>query len=246
MTAKLITIEQLAGSEGETLRANLKEFPLCFAFANNSISLLSNGIVGYAASRRAFGAYLSQVNVNLCLSLISTLRQHKVQTYSNLRHALEHFSLAAYALHHTDDATYFDTDPDHPVDHEKLMKKTVYPWLKKSYPAKSEEVEKLKGYINRDHAHASILHAYRTLEGIEGDTDAVRTNYIDMPDPTGIAVDLIHVGHVAFTGFELIVEANRSMNVIVGKTGIEEEANRLRQYGQAALKELAEIESKER
>ncbi len=244
MPVEMLSIEQLSDSEGETLRANLKDFPLSFAFANNTISLLSTGIVGYVASRKAFGAYLSQVNVNLCLGLMSALRQHKVQTYSNLRHALEHCALAAYALHHTDDATYFDTDPEHRVDHERLMKKTVYPWLKKAYPKESDEVEKLKGFINRDHAHASILHAYRTLEGIEGETDTVKTNYIDMTDPKSIAADLIHVGHVAFTGFELIVEANRPVNVIVGKNEIEEEANRVRQYGRAALKELEQIEAK--
>ena len=221
MPIETLSIEQLADSEGETLRANLREFPMYFAFANNTISLMTTGIVGYVASRKAFGAYLSQVNVNLCLGLVSALRQHKVQTYSNLRHALEHFALAAYALHHTDDATYFDTNPEHPVDHEKLMKKTVYPWLKKAYPRQWEEVEKLKGYINRDHAHASILHAYRTLKGIEGEANTVKTNYIDMTDPKSIAADLIHVGHVAFTGFELIVEANRPVSVIVGKDGIE-------------------------
>ncbi len=242
MPTELVTVEGLAASEDETLRANVKAFPLCYAFANNALSLVSTGVTGYTASRKAFGAYLSQINVNLCLGLLSALRQHKVQTYSNLRHALEHIALASYALHQTDDAIYFDTEPETQVDHEKLLKKVVYPWLKKAFGKESAEIKELKDTINRDHAHASLLHAYRTMEGVEGDQLTVKVNYIDMTDSASIATDLVHVGHVGYLGFMTLVAVNRDLKVIRGKPGIEEDAEQVRECGKAALRELAHFE----
>ena len=100
MATEPVSITELAEDENRRLKANIETFKPGYVFANNTLSLISTGIVGYAPYRKAFGYYWSQVEVQLGLAILSALRQHKVQVYSNVRPAIEHVNLAAYALQH--------------------------------------------------------------------------------------------------------------------------------------------------
>ena len=140
-----ISIADLADQEKERLRIHIEALPQSVAFGNNALSALNLGIVGYAASRKDFGYYLSQMNVSLALALLSSLRQHEVQIYTNLRHAVEAAALACFALHHSDEKTFFSTEGDDPVDHERLLKRVVYPWFDSTLPQESEELTNQAG-----------------------------------------------------------------------------------------------------
>ena len=231
-----VTFEELAEEENSLLRKNVARFPQQYAFANNAVSILSTGVTGYVTSRRAFGFYLSQISVNLCLATVSALRQHKVQVYANLRQAVEHTSLAAYALHHPDTSTYFSSDPEQPINHEKLRKK-VYTWLSATYPRESKHLIDIKQDINRDYSHADIDHARRNLD--IGGVGVVQhqASFTDIFDASSIRGDLIHVGHTALVAFTALLEADLSLNVLRLRSGIRGEVAQVMVMGQVAMQE---------
>jgi hypothetical protein len=207
-----VPLEQLAAEENRTLSENIAALPDAYRFANNAVALLSNGITHYPAAHKAFGAYLSQVNINMCLALMSALRQHETQTYSMLRHALEHIALAAYALSHPDSETgldrYFTETGEDQIDAKKLMTDTVYPWIKRTYPTQSAVLHSLKTWVSKRHGHASLMHAYKNIQSLDDAKATMTTSYIEWHDPVSIEANLIHIGQVALLGVMLIGEVD--------------------------------------
>jgi len=49
MAVEAVTIADLGDQEGAILRGNIAKFPRAYRFANDSLSFISTGIVGYMA-----------------------------------------------------------------------------------------------------------------------------------------------------------------------------------------------------
>ena len=213
MATELLTVEDLGKMEDLAVRVNITKFQLCNAYATNAVALISNGITGYVQSRRAFGAYLSQITLNSTLGLLSALRQHGRPVYFHVRQVLEYTILACYALHHPDEAQYFSDDPTQ-IDHKKLMTDLVYHWIEQSYPTISETVHGFKKFIHKTELHASINHAFATLDGLSETGGNHRMNFLDKHDPISITTDLFHVGFSAHTAIHSIALANLDIGVV--------------------------------
>jgi|GEM_PF-6369583 len=236
MAIEAITIAQLGDQENDLLAQNVTKYRKIYAFANDALSLLSTGITGYSESRRAFGAYLAQIVINVSLALLSGLRQHRTQVYSNLRHALEHTALAAYALANPKDP-YFAGDANE-SDHDKFMSQNVYKWIRKHYQKDSTEIHRIKNLINKDHAHANIIHAMRNVKSFDGAVLVVSVDFFDKPEQRFINADLFHTGYVALLALNMIRNVNNASPALRIIDGFDAEYQRLFRMGDAIVFEF--------
>ena len=234
MATELVSIAELAKEENRALRENIETCKIAYVFANNALSIISTAIVGYAPNRKAFGYYLSQTEVQLGLAILSALRQHKVQVYSNVRHALEHTNLAAFALEHPD----FLTETSGTFDETKDTRQKAQKWVGETYPEASKSIEGWKREINKDYAHATIKHAYQTVTFGEGEIILFHKSFMDTHDPLSIKADLIHIGSVATRALWLIGTVNGKAKALMTKDTVNEEIRQTFRLGQAALKDF--------
>jgi len=201
-----VTMEELAEQENFRMKATIKRLGDVYALANNTISLMSTGVTGYAESRRVFGEHHAQVVIGLGLSLLSALRGHRTQVYTNLRLALEHSLLSAYALANPDDDHFKARTAE--ANHQKFMRATVYPWVKTNHEEFSIEIKRIKDFISKDHSHANIDQAKRNVRAIEGGDLGVEIDFFDPEDDNSTYADLIHIHYVGFLALHLLMAVN--------------------------------------
>jgi len=229
---KGVTVQELGQQENELLASNVARFRVPYKFANDVISLMSTGVISVTESRKAFAACHSQITACLCLALLSALRQHRGQVYTNLRLAMESAALAAYALAHPDHAYFL---PDSDIDSHKFIAGTVYKWLDEAHPTLSAELARLKKLINQDHAHASLEQSYRHIEEAGGAVPSINVSFPDRDDPLSIQADIIHVGHVGYLALMLIAEANAPVRAIKWRPELPAARDLVQELGRKAI-----------
>ena len=236
MATELSSIPELAEEENASLRLNMQRCAPAYLFANNSLSLISTGIAGYVQSREAFGYYLSQTKVQLGLAMLSALRQHRVQVYGNIRHALEHAALAAYALRSPEKIT---KDENGFSDSQPLRRKALK-WVGEHYKEESKDIFGWKGFINDEWAHASIRHAYRTLKATDDTLTVVYESFMDIFDAQTVKADLIHIGSAADRCLRLIAAVNAKLdtNAIHFAHTLDEEGRVVHKLAQIAIRDF--------
>lgn len=100
--------------------------------------------------------FLSQVQKSLYLSLLSTLRQHDIQTNMMLRYSLESISLCLYSMYERNEDVYREFLDDGTVQSYKITKK-VGIWLESESPQFAQSIHFMKNSINAFASHGNIL-----------------------------------------------------------------------------------------
>lgn len=153
-----------------------------------------------------FLIFVSQMKKALLLSLISTVRQHRVQAMMNLRYFVETTCHAAYGLAHKGHEHY--TRQDGELLGPKALSQRVYPWLTREDASKSAELKRIKDEINSEMAHANLLNGVYTF-ALEGEpVSIIRNEAFDFDAPVRVRSDLCQCANAGLTALELL-EATR-------------------------------------
>jgi len=102
---------------------------------------------------------LSSVQKNLSFSLLAVIRRHNTQAMMILRQVLESSVLGCYGLYDNDINKFYKKEIyEHNKSIDKI-RKSVYNWVKGEYPEYSDAIKTFKDEINKQFAHANIVHA---------------------------------------------------------------------------------------
>jgi hypothetical protein len=104
-----------------------------------------------------FGRFFALLKKHHLLTLLSTLRLHKVQAMMNLRQVLEAGAAAAFAIANPGVEHFAETNSNGILDLPQELTKRRYQWLAKHFPAASEAIKRKKELINNSTAHANIV-----------------------------------------------------------------------------------------
>jgi hypothetical protein len=100
--------------------------------AYNATILLSNIMMWPVTECDIFIRFLSQLKKYHSLSLISTVRLHRIQAKMNLRYFLESTVNAAYSLVHEDTKIYFNYEGGEQPEAQKASR-LAYAWIDGAY-----------------------------------------------------------------------------------------------------------------
>lgn len=123
------------------------------------------------------------------LSVISTVRLHRIQAKMDLRYFLESTANAAFSLAHTDTRNYFDLQNSRIGDAQKATL-NAYRWLETRYPDHSAFMKELKTDINEQTAHAHVINSQHNFDFVPGERAEIITSYFDFEDEELVKLDL--------------------------------------------------------
>jgi lipase chaperone LimK len=104
-----------------------------FVNANNTTMLLPNLMLWPLVDCDLFIRFYSQMKKYHTLSVVSTVRLHRIQAKMDLRYFLESTANAAFSLAHTSTRNYFDLENSRIGDAQKATTK-AYKWLEATRP----------------------------------------------------------------------------------------------------------------
>ena len=127
------------------------------------VTLLFSRMVQYDVSTpEVCYRFHAQAKKHHTLSLLSTVRRHRIQANQNLRYFLESAVISAYALKDRDFSSYFDLATGIPVESRKVSAK-AYTWVAAEYPWCSDQIREMKQAINDHLAHSNIAASHATF-----------------------------------------------------------------------------------
>src|ERR1700723_2737463 len=118
-----MTIDAYSAEEHQRVIDAEQRYGDYYVNAYNATIMLSNIMMWPVSDCDLFIRFLSQLKKYHTLSLISTVRLHRIQAKMNLRYFLESTVNAAYALAHTDTPNYFDLQNNRIGDAQKATLK---------------------------------------------------------------------------------------------------------------------------
>ncbi|OMC76805.1 hypothetical protein BK125_17275 [Paenibacillus odorifer] len=130
-----------------------KEF---YQLAEKMVGYLLNFYEKPKLEANLYFRFLSQVQKSLYLSLLSTLRQHDIQTNIMLRYSLESISLCLYSMYERNEDVYREFSDDGTVQSFKITKK-VGTWLESESSQFAQSIHFMKNTINAFSSHGNIL-----------------------------------------------------------------------------------------
>jgi hypothetical protein len=147
----------LAFSEEEHARLLAAEDRYGNAFVNayNVAILLSNLVLWPTRTIDLFFRFYSQVKKYHSLSIVSSVRLHRVQAKMDLRYFLESTVHAGYALAHSQTTAYFDLDRQALGDAKKATGQ-AHRWIEQDFPS-----------------HSAFITDAADLQALMADNDAV-------------------------------------------------------------------------
>jgi DUF917 family protein len=129
-----------------------------FVNAYNTSIMLSNIVMWPIISCDLFIRFYSQMKKYHVLSMISTVRLHRIQAKMDLRYFLESTVHAAFTLAHTDTKNYIDFH-NRQINDAKSASSKAYKWISETYPEYSKFIKDLKDDINGQTAHAHVVNS---------------------------------------------------------------------------------------
>ena len=174
-----------------------------------------------------FHRFHAQAKKHHTLSLLSTVRRHRIQAKLNLRYFLESTVHAAYALAHPDRTEYLDIEQSTFVKDE-IVKKRANSWLSKKYPSSSAEILRMKNDINSQDAHTNIAASGNTFT-YDPKERAIITSFFDFEDKEIIQADLWVCAQAGLVGFDLLLAVRDGFGGFIAKRSAVEEWQQLRE-----------------
>ena len=225
MADELRTIEEYSADEHALIMNAKADHGDWFVFANNCMSLLDTGVIGFGDRRRVFGGFWSQVTMHTLLALLSTLRKHSVQSSMNMRHVSEYACLAAYALVHPDRDLFTKMKDGFHVPVEEAKKKS-YVWLDQIAPIQMGRLEFIRKQISGSHGHANLRNSTATIQFADDGAKFI-FSFFDETHDDYVPMGLFRIGFLCITILEML-------NIVDGE-------NRLVVFGSHYAAEFARL-----
>ena len=191
-----------------------------FVNAYNTTILLSNLMLWPVVPCDLFIRFYSQMKKYHTLSVVSSVRLHRVQAKMDLRYFLESTVHAAYTLAHPETTNYLDHEKQEIGDPKKAAG-MAYTWIKDVFPGHSAFIKELKEEINQQTAHAHIVNSAHNFDFVPGERPQIVTAYFDFEDDVQVKLDLWLAAKAGLHSIELILAVQRRWGGFLPAQGIE-------------------------
>jgi hypothetical protein len=172
--------------------------------AHNTTMMLSTIMKWPVIDCDIFIRFLSQMKKYHTLSMLATVRLHRIQAKMDLRYFLESTVNAAYALVHTDTKIYFDTDKGEVGDARKATVQ-AYRWIERAYGSHSKAISDIKEAINQQTAHANVVNSGHNFQIVRGESAKILTTFFDFDEERLVKIDLWQCGQAGLIAIDLIL-----------------------------------------
>jgi hypothetical protein len=183
-----------------------------------------------------FIRFYSQMKKYHTLSVVSTVRLHRVQAKMDLRYFLESTANAAFSLAHTNTQNYFDLQNNRIGDAQKATSK-AYKWLEAAYTAHSNFMRDLKADINEQTAHAHVVNSQHNFDFVPGQRAEIITSYFDFGDDELVKLDLWVAAKAGLHAADLILAVQKNFGGFLPSSDTSDLAQLMRD-NDAVLREL--------
>ena len=155
-----------------------------------------------------FIRFLSQLKKYHSLSLISTVRLHRIQAKMDLRYFLESTVNAAYALVHQDTKIYFDYEGGKQPEAQKASRQ-AYKWIESAYKDHSTIIQQIKNQVNDQSAHANIFNSQHNFAFVPGERAEIHTTFFDFEDEGWVKADLYQCAQAGLVAIDLLLAVQK-------------------------------------
>lgn len=190
-----------------------------FVNAYNTSMMLSNIVMWPLNACDLFIRFYSQMKKYHALSMLSSVRLHRIQAKMDLRYFLESTVHAAFTLAYTDTKNYFDHENQQAID-SKIASSKAYKWIAETYPGHSKFIKDLKDDINQQTAHAHVVNSAHNFDYTPG--KEIVTSYFDFEDDELAKVDLWICAKAGLTATDLILTVQRAFGGFIPRSEVEE------------------------
>jgi hypothetical protein len=213
-----MSLETYSAEEHARLLAAEERYGDAFVNAYNVTILLSNLVLWPTGPVDLFFRFYSQVKEYHSLSIVSSVRLHRVQAKMDLRYFLESTVHAGCALAHPQTTAYFDLDKQALGDAKKATGH-AHRWIEQDFPGHSAFIKDLKEEINRETAHANVVNNEHNFGFVPGERAEIHTTYFDFEDDRQLRVDLWLAAKAGLHAADLILAVQRNVGGFVPKVG---------------------------
>jgi hypothetical protein len=176
--------------------------------AHKATIMLSNIMVWPVTDCDLFIRFLSQMKKYHTLSMISTVRLHRIQAKMNLRYFVESTVNAAYTLVHTDTKAYFDYKKRQQPKSQKASRQ-AYKWIEGAYIEHSDALQAIKDTINEHTAHANVMNSQHNFRFVPGERAEIHTSFVDFEEDEWIKVDLWACAQAGLIAIDLLLAVQK-------------------------------------
>jgi hypothetical protein len=205
--------------------------------AHDTTILLSNIMTWPVTDCEIFIRFLSQVKKYHSLSLLSTVRLHRIQAKMDLRYFLESTVNAGYALVHQNTAIYFDYAGGKQPEAQKASRQ-AYRWIDSAYIDHSKAIQQIKNQINDQSAHANIFNSQHNFAYVPGERAEIHTSFFDFEDEGWVKADLYQCAQAGLIAIDLLLAVQRQDGGFLPSTEAVEGLPLLIADNEALLREL--------
>jgi hypothetical protein len=203
-----MSIESFSIDEHEMVLRAKGRYGEFFSNALDVTLLLSNIMMWPTTDCDIFIRFLSQMKTYHTLSLMSLVRQHRIQAKMDLRYFLESSVHAAYSLVHVETTNYFDSADGKRYDYKKATK-VANLWLNEHFQQHSNEIKRVKDQINEQTAHANALNSFHNFRFVGGNAPEIHTSFFDFEDDHWLKVDLWECAQSGLVAIDLILNVRQ-------------------------------------
>jgi hypothetical protein len=231
-----MSLENFSAEEHQKLVDAEQKYGNAFINAYNTTILVSNLMMWPVIDCDLFIRFYSQMKKYHSLSVISTVRLHRIQAKMDLRYFLESTANAAFSLAHTDTENYFDFQNQRIRDAQKASL-NAYRWLESSYKAHSDFIKDMKTTINEQTAHAHVVNSQHNFDFVPGQRAEIITSYFDFDDEEVVMLDLWLAAKAGLHAADLILQVQKDFGGFL-PSGDAADLPHLRADNDAVLAEL--------
>lgn len=206
--------------------------------AYNTTILLSNIMMWPVTNCDVFIRFLSQVKKYHSLSLLSTVRLHRIQAKMDLRYFLESTVNAAYALVHQDSTIYFDYTGAKQPEAQKASRQ-AYKWIEGAYGDHSKAIQRIKDQINDQSAHANVFNSQHNFAFIPGERAEIHTTFFDFEEEAWTKADLYQCAQAGLIAIDLLLDVQKQHGGFLPSTEAVEGLPMLIADNEAVFRELS-------
>jgi hypothetical protein len=203
-----MSLEIFSAEEHQKLVDAERRYGNAFINAYNTTILLSNLMIWPVVDCDLFIRFYSQMKKYHTLSVVSTVRLHRVQAKMDLRYFLESAANAAFSLANIDTQNYFSLQSNRIGDAQKATLK-AYKWLETTYPGHSNFIKDLKADINQQTAHAHVVNSQHNFDFVPGQRAEIVTTYFDFGDDELVKLDLWVGAKAGLHAIDLILSVQK-------------------------------------
>jgi hypothetical protein len=209
-----MSLAEFSAQEHRMLTEAASRYGSAWANAYDVTMTLSNVVMFPIIPCDLFLRFYSQMKKYHTLSVISTVRLHRIQAKLDLRYFVESTANAAFSLAHPDTKNYFDIEKGELFDAKKASRK-AYQWLDAEYPGQSAHLEEVKNHINEQTAHAHVLNTAHNFDIAQDPDTAIITSFFDFEDERELKTDLWLAAKAGIHAIDLLLSVQKKYGVII-------------------------------